>query len=269
MKQIVMLSCLLMTSLCSCVHINTNSGGVSVSMSDKSFDGAPSKVITTNEFVNLQNQGPLSVIYRQGDKYEVSVEGDEKMFDVAVINVKDSKVEISAKPGHYNDLWLRVVVTSPKIEELWQSGSGSITCQNIKNQPNLKMWVSGSGDLTADSLECQELSSKVSGSGNMTLQYATCNNNLTMVSGSGNLMIGNQVVANVLAATVSGSGNTIFGQVNVLDTFKTTISGSGNVQVNGYAESVTAKVSGSGSVNGSLTYERIQKEKHGSGSINL
>jgi len=269
MKQIVMLSCLLLTSLCSCIRINMNSGGASVTMSDKAFDGAPSKVITTNEFVNLRNQSPLSVIYRQGDKCEVRVEGDEKMFDIAVIDVKDSKVEISAKPGHYNDLWLRVVVTSPKIEELWQSGSGSIACQNIKNQPKLKMWLSGSGDLLVDSLECQELSTMVSGSGNLTTQYVACNNNSTMVSGSGNLIIANQVVANVLTATVSGSGNAIFGQVNVLDEFKTTISGSGNVQVNGYAESVKAKVSGSGSVNGPLNYERIQKEKHGSGSINL
>lgn len=266
MKQLFLLSSLLLL-VSSCISINN--GSTVVSFSGKDFEGAPSKIVSTEHFTSLHNSGSLPVVYRKGDTYEVKVEGDESMFVNAKLEVVKDELMIGLEPGTYKDLWLRVVVTSPDISSVWQSGSGKIDCSSLTGQRELTLWVSGSGSISADTVICQNLTTNVSGSGHLTVGYAACAEESATVSGSGMVKMHEAAVANDMKMLISGSGSAQCNHLDVLSTLEARVSGSGSVKVNGQAEKVKAIVQGSGSIGGDLEYNHIEKEKSGSGNIRL
>lgn len=114
----------------------------------------------------------------------------------------------SENPKMYSKTWNQLGLSSPKLEYLGLSGSGSYEVL-IHLYDECELNISGSGDINVSSDKTDRVSATVTGSGNI----------------SGNISI------NLLTATVTGSGN--ISEFRVIKNFRGNVTGSGNINVTG------------------------------------
>jgi len=250
-----------------------NIGGVRTkvySFSNKSFDGAEQEeraMPTINEIVN---NGPLNIIYVESPESKVVIQGDKELFCRVQTQNKAGSINISLEAGTYRNLWLQVVVFSPKLEGIRCTGSGNVTAENVactKDEMDVK--VTGSARVTIQKLECEhDLDLHITGSGDIRIDQITCKGLDANVTGSGNIM---SKIANCekLEASVGGSGGAKF------DTFASkeadmSITGSGDIRIiDGEIPNIKARITGSGQILGTIRYNSIEQRVSGSGTIRI
>lgn len=179
----------------------------------------------------------------QGSPAKVIVEGDESSLENIVTEVKGGILIIRNEKR-----WTRKIrnvniwVTTPEIEELNLSGSGSIIAEGPVNTEELEMKVSGSGNITLDELTGDELDAAISGSGDIYLTGSVGELDIR-ISGSGGIKAPSLTV-DECSVKISGSGNC---EINAGKELEAHISGSGKV-IYFSNPRVNAFVSGSGRV---------------------
>ncbi len=273
----------------SCI-ININGNGVTW-VGDCTEDGIDHvEVREVGHFSALSSSLPANVYYVQADKQEVRVETTEEFAPKVLTVVEDGKLSLKLEPGRYSKLILRVVVSSPDIEGLKVSGSGSLFHEGVLHASgDLVLKVSGSGDMQVGSVDSKDFSARCSGSGDIRVEGLSCNGFdgstngsgiLSMgsvscdgfeasVSGSGDFFVDTILAKGNASARVSGSGDIRLGEVAVDGDMGLSTSGSGDISVNGSCRGVTAITSGSGDISGNLTYTSISTKTTGSGEISL
>jgi len=200
--------------------------------------------LTTFTSVDMAISGEMN--YTQSTSTSIVVNCSEKVFKALDITVKDSHLHFGLKKGYIltNTDDIKITVTSPDINALSVSGSGSIKADFLTdNIPNLDLDVSGSGLITTNQINGTTVKQTVSGSGDLTTLISATSIQ-SNISGSG--LITTDGSANSSNLTISGSGSFQGFELITADT-KVSVSGSGMSEV--YADSsLIVNISGSGSV---------------------
>ena len=185
---------------------------------------------------------PGTCSVRQGNSFEVKIDGDDDDLDRLEVEVKGDRLVISSRKGNWN--WnsgkIKARITMPKIEGLSVSGSGELVTDGRINVGDLDMSVSGSGDIRAQ-LDGSVIDGRISGSGKI-IASGTANEIELSISGSGKFD-GEDLKAQTVKARISGSGNARGYASEEVDA---TISGSGTVYYTGNPERKYSRASGSG-----------------------
>jgi len=204
------------------------------------------EVRSINGFSEISLGLAADLVYTQSDDYSVTIEASENLIEFIETELHGSILEIDFKKNEcFNSKEpITILISSPNMDGLTVSGSGSIQSKNSLTSNSLKIVVSGSGDISLDSLNVNNLNSVISGSGKLTASSVT---NVikqdVQISGSGSVRFLNMPTL-TSDITVSGSGNC---DVNVINVLSVDISGSGSVRYKG-APTVNSNVSGSGSI---------------------
>lgn len=233
---------------------------------DKSCINGQGGVVTENRSLgnfSIINFGTEGTIYvTQGATTSFTVEAQQNVIDDLITKVQGEELSI------YNDHCLRdhspiiIHITTPNINELRMSGSGTMISQGKIYGNAIALVMSGSGNIqTEDSLLSTSLSvtlsgsgtiqalagnsesdCTISGSGEVTLSGFSNNSGVT-ISGSGNFH-GFNFITDETSVNISGSGNA---EVFANNSLNVTISGSGNVYYKGFPV-ISTNISGSGNV---------------------
>ena len=213
---------------------------------------------------------PCNIYYNQADQQEVRVETTQEFADDILTKVEDGTLKLKLAEGYYPKLVLRVVISSPDIEGISISGSGSLFHEGaLHASKDLSLRVSGSGDIVAGNIDSKDFKAHVSGSGSIRLSSVSCDGFEATTSGSGSVDIETIHAKDDASARVSGSGRIRLHEVDVNGDMDLKTSGSGSIFVNGRCRDVKATTSGSGNISGSLSYTGIHTTTSGSGRVDL
>lgn len=195
-----------------------------------------------SSFEKVKSSGAFEVHITSGNEYDVVVSADENLLQYIETYVSGKTLHLNVKGLRSldNKLPMEIFITSPVLEGVKLSGSGSITTDYYVSD-DVDITLSGSGSITT-AFNADEVDVLLSGSGRIKL--------------SGN--------TNRAEFTISGSGNIQASDLEISDC-RTVTSGSGDmwVSVDQYLHS---RISGSGSV---FFYGNPTIEKHISGSGNV
>ncbi|MCP5100461.1 MAG: DUF2807 domain-containing protein [Chloroflexi bacterium] len=193
------------------------------------------------EGVSLSGMGELTII--QANHHSVLIEADDNLMQYITTEVRDDILHIGIENGVTirNSESLKYVVTTPDINQLDISGSGTVLSESI-DADNLELDVSGSGEITIDDLSVDALDVKISGAGDITVQ-GEAEHQIVTISGSGNYD-SPDLASEDIEIDVNGSGKAI---VWAKESLSVDISGSGNVAYHGRPR-IEQSISGSGEI---------------------
>lgn len=238
-----------------------------LSTKNQDFSNCDREERELRSFDGITNTCPFDVIYEQSDEQYVIVEGDKEYFNRLHTDIRRGVLEISVDPARYRNVRLRVRVGSPRINQVFMNGSGSIVCKtDIVAEDNFTLGVSGSGDIVAEKIRCGNMETSVVSSGDIRVSGIEARNVAVTMSGSGD-WAASFIKADNLTASIAGSGDIEIANVQIENTLTASVAGSGDIDISGHAGNVNAKVVGSGDISGHLSYERISKNRSGSGDI--
>lgn len=204
-------------------------------------------VVTQNRaisgFTRVQMSLSGNLYFRQDNSYKVEIQAQQNIIDVIETSLIGNELVVRIKNGtrikSYQDV--NVVVSSPVINGLAVSGSGSIKTMGLISTNGMQLSTSGSGDVLVPDLTATLIDANISGSGSVVVQSGVSDAVDTRISGSGSIDLAN-VVSKTAVTRTSGSGTT---KVNASQSLNVDISGSGKVYYRGNPV-ITLKSSGSG-----------------------
>lgn len=214
------------------------------------------KTLELAEFKSIYNNSNYTVLLKQTNKQEVTVEALTEIYSLTEIKVENGVllINVDRKPDNPNkSIWakiddiklnptMKLYVSIKNINELMVNGNGKIISENSIASDFINLGVNGNGSLDVD-IKGNIVKAEVTGSGSLTLRgYATSLDGL--VSGSGS-MKGFACPVETAKIKVSGSG---LSELNVTSTIDALVLGSGVVKHKGNTKNTTKKIYGSGSV---------------------
>jgi hypothetical protein len=214
------------------------------------------KPLELAEFKSIYNNSNYTVLLKQTNKQEVTVEALTEIYSLTEIKVENGvlMINVDRKPDNPNkSIWskiddiklnptMKVYVSMKNVNELMVNGNGKIVSENSIATDFINLGVNGNGSMDVD-IKGNTVKAEVTGSGSLTLRgYATSLDGL--VSGSGSIK-GFACPVETAKVKVSGSG---LGELNVTTTIDAVVLGSGVVKHKGNTKNATKKIYGSGSV---------------------
>ena len=197
--------------------------------------------------ISLKNDAKL--ILKQDSIQSVTVTAKQATIDKLVVEVGDRKLTIRyPTDAWFDSKWspgdVVIHISMPQIDELSQSGSGSIVADQSINSRILDLYVGGSGVIKLANLKADKIAATLSGSGQMQLAgEGTVSDFKLILSGSGHIKASGLKCKQV-DVTIAGSASCA---VHALDNLKCKIVGSGDVTYNGNP-AIETTIVGSGKV---------------------
>lgn len=226
-------------------------------------------VVTENfdldDFDKVELQASYDVIIKQGTTQEVMVEGQQNLIDRVEMNVSNGNLKLDLQNGSYRNMDLKVHITVPTLEKVFNDGSGDITIEEFEAE-NLEFLIKGSGNIDATDaiIVSNKMIMEIDGSGDMELKDLITDDVQAIISGSGNLEIKDGSTKDLethnsgsgdmklydfesddCIVTSNGSGDT---RVKVMNTLDVQLTGSGDVKYKGNPATVDVDDTGSGDV---------------------
>ncbi|MEO8110967.1 MAG: head GIN domain-containing protein [Ginsengibacter sp.] len=200
---------------------------------------------SVGNFTSLASAISADVFYKQDPVYKVEITAQQNILNIIETNIVNNELVIKFRNGVRVKTNENIVVnvSSPTINGLRISGSGSIVATDSIGSGNMDLTLSGSGNINLYKLISTSLDANISGSGNISIQNGLINTGKLRISGSGNIDAMN-VPASSVTTTTSGSGEI---RANASQSLDVTISGSGSVFYTGNPV-VNTHISGSGKV---------------------
>lgn len=208
------------------------------------------KDIKVEDFSSIALIGSEDVTYTQSTdgKYSVKVYTSDNIFELLDIKTEKGCLQISLKEGFTVDGFnnpIKVIVSSPNVDELNILGSGNFTFKGPFKTDKLSLSILGSGDINGANLICNKLETSVKGSGNIKVEK----------------VIGKEVDADIM-----GSGDIVLTGTSEASSFN--VIGSGNINAGGLkSEVVKATSTGSGDIS-CHAIKTLKPDITGSGNIN-
>lgn len=211
------------------------------------------------EVVNVEMDGPVDVMLRQGPVARIEVRAEQRMLPKITTVQQGDTLRIdthglvlgSTRP-------MRVIVTLPGLQKLIQRGSGDASVRGFTGE-QIELVMNGSGDMQMGG-QFRQIGAHVHGSGDLQLEAGSTDKLALELLGSGNASASG--TSSVSAFSVSGSGDLDAGE---LDSDRVTFrgTGSGNSVVHA-RQSIAVSLRGSGDV--AVRGEPRQREVNSSGS---
>jgi hypothetical protein len=184
-----------------------------------------------------------NIVLTHGEKEDVIIQAQQNIIENMKMYVtQDGFWDISYFRNVRKHDGVTIYITSPLIDYISVSGSGSVNTTNLfPDSVNVALTISGSGNIGFKTV-AQLTESNISGSGEIQLTGSS-NQHRIHISGSGSVHAFNfQTVSTYV--NISGSGNC---EVNVSDLLDVKISGTGNVYYLGSPQ-IISDISGSGGI---------------------
>ncbi len=183
--------------------------------------------------------GPDTLIVTEGDRLDITVEGDQGAVDAMRFNLEEGTLGIMREKGSWSDKGKAIVrVTMPLPEEIVIAGSGTATLPGMAKAAEVT--IGGSGTIDLGTLDGDSLEITIGGSGNITAKGKVAQLELT-IGGSGKADMAGLTVDKA-EISVGGSGDARFASDGEVEA---NIAGSGDITVTGSAK-CTIKAFGSG-----------------------
>lgn len=190
--------------------------------------------------VNLSTVGNVNLTH--GSVQEVSITISDNLMEYVRTTVSSGTLIIDVEPGKkFSNFDLTVNLTMTNLEELSNSGAGSIESMNRFHVDSVKLNLSGAGNISL-LLEAGQLNSTLTGAGNIVLSGEVDSHQIGH-SGAGNLLAFS-LVTETTTVNLSGAGKV---EVFVNQLLNVTISGVGSVHYKGHP-TIIQSITGSGSL---------------------
>jgi hypothetical protein len=197
--------------------------------------------------ISLKNDAKL--ILKQDSIQSVTVTAKQTTIDKLVVEVVKRKLTIRyPTDAWFDSKWspgdVEITISIPQIDELSQSGSGSIVANQPISSRILDLYVGGSGVIRLSDLKADKLSATLSGSGKIQLSgEGTVSEFKMILSGSGSIAASG-LKSKQVDVIIAGSASCA---VHALDLLKCKIVGSGDVTYVGNP-AIESTIVGSGKV---------------------
>jgi hypothetical protein len=227
-----------------------------LSIASITFAQTTKKTLELPEFQSIYNNSNYTVLIKQTNKQEVTVDALTEIYSLTEIKVENGVllINVERKPDAGNkSIWakiddikvnpnMKLYVSMKSISDLEVNGGGKIVSENSIASDDLTLGVSGSGSIDLD-IKGKTLKTEISGSGNITLKGYAASNDILM-GGSGHLNAFNLELESA-KVKVSGSGSA---ELNVTNSLDASVLGSGSVKHKGNTKNLTKKAYGSGTI---------------------
>jgi hypothetical protein len=197
--------------------------------------------------ISLKNDAKL--VLKQDSIQSVTVTAKQATLDKLVVEVVKRKLTIRyPAEAWFDSKWspgdVEITIAMPQIDELSQSGSGSIVANQPINSRILDLYVGGSGVIRLSELKADKLSATLSGSGKIQLSgEGTVSEFKMILSGSGSIAASG-LKSKQVDVIIAGSASCA---VHALELLKCKIVGSGEVTYVGNP-AIESSIVGSGKV---------------------
>ncbi|WP_374434009.1 head GIN domain-containing protein [Inhella sp.] len=204
------------------------------------------KLYTPGPFDSLSFSGAAQVSFRQGDRDELFIEGDEDVQKDVRLQLRDGQLSLHTRGTwwFWRDTRLRVQVMARELKRLSVSGSVNFQAPEPVQLPELRVSISGAGLVRFDQLRTEDLKFGVSGAGDGQFAGQVQRLSLSISGRSDFLAQGLQVQQ--AKVSISGLGKA---KLWVEQELEVSISGIGTVDHWGNAK-VSRRSSGLATING-------------------
>lgn len=216
-------------------------------VSDRRVNGS-GNVITTERnisaFQRLDLQGSMDVYLTQGPVKPAVIVAEDNIMPFIELIDKGGELEVRFKRDTRinSNKDIKIYLSSPAINDIRLSGSGSIKLENkVTSEGGLQFTSVGSGDISG-TVNAPGIKSSIAGSGNVKLQGETRDMDVN-IAGSGDYEGGDLMAENV-TVNIAGSGDA---KVHASVKLDARIVGSGDVKYKGTPQ-ISSNVVGSGVV---------------------
>lgn len=131
-------------------------------------DEKVSEVRKVNGFSSIKITSVANVIFTQGDRYSLRLEGKEKWVKLTTTEVKNGYLVISFKKGEKsvkNIDGLKLYVTAPTLEAVELTGVGSLECKEPLKLDDFTLRINGVGSAEVADLTCRRFTISLNGVG--------------------------------------------------------------------------------------------------------
>lgn len=230
----------------------------------KASSNYQTKEVKIGNFDKIELLGSPTVIYTQSTngKPELKITGSDNLIDAIECKVVNNVLTVKYR-NNLNIQFgvvgrLKVMVSSPSLNDVHLNGSGDVILMNVVKCTKLNLDLVGSGDIEADGIECtNDFSATLQGSGDVTVKKGVQAANATLkLVGSGDLEINNLVAKSAIVA-LQGSGDLSVRSAKMGGDVNVKMAGSGDLSFRGIkGGDVSAELQGSGD----LTLEGSAKQ---------
>jgi len=177
----------------------------------------PSRSYQPGAFDQLQLAGSANVRYRQGDKDEIVIDGDEAVQRQVELELRGSQLTVRTQSGW--GFWSRprinMQVTTRELRQLGISGASDFVAVEPVSAKELRISISGAGLARFDQLKADELRFTVSGAGDGRLAGQVDRLRIS-ISGKGDVQA-EQLAAQHVQVGISGLGKARLWALQELD----------------------------------------------------
>ena len=158
------------------------------------------------DFTGIELDAPFKVTLKQGDSYEVKVEGHQNIIDRLNTKVINDRLEIGLANGNYKSFDLEFFITMPDLDYVAIDGAGEIEIGAFEIEA-LRCHIDGAGDLdfVAPLDISKDLRIDIDGAADTYFQEINADNVLVHVDGKGDLTLRGDV--NNLDGSIDGLGD--------------------------------------------------------------
>lgn len=250
--------CLLLSAACSSQgNYSSFFGGGETIKASKNY---VNKEIFVADFTGLNVKGSPDVVFTQrAGKPKVSIYTSDNIIDLLDVHVDGKTLHIGFKKNvSVNYHKLTIQVSSPALNRISVTGSGTVKIAEQLNTEQLALRVSGSGDIFGKNITCTQCQATVTGSGDIFLEKLNSTTTQAEITGSGDISL----EGNTREATyqVTGSGDLTASNLKA-ETVSASITGSGDIECHASAHLKT-RITGSGDI-GYKGNPQIDNEKKG------
>ncbi|MFC2170290.1 head GIN domain-containing protein [Acidobacteriota bacterium] len=190
--------------------------------------------------VDLKTVGKVNIT--QGNAQEISITISDNLLEYIQTIVSNGLLTIDVEPGkRFSNFDLTVNLTMTDLEELSNSGAGSINGINLLKVDSLRVSLDGTGNINLQ-IGTDQVESSLSGAGNIVLS-GTSNTQQIELSGAGSLQAFD-LTTETTTIILSGAGKV---EVSVYQMMDVTISGAGSVYFKG-SPTIIQNITGPGSL---------------------
>jgi len=199
---------------------------------------------TVGSYSALDVNGPVQMEVRVGGAPSLQVEGESNLLPLVRTDGSGSTLRVWVEGSFVNHGALRVVYTTPRLNQVQSNGSGSLVISGLQSG-SLALDQNGSRSTQLFG-NLDRLDLRMNGSGGVNATGVSATNVQASLNGSGRLSLGQ-----------------LHGESLALD-----LHGSGGATASGTVRSVSVRTYGSGSADlAGLSTQGAELSSHGSGSI--
>ena len=209
-----------------------------------------------DKFTSIVVNTTVDVVFTQGDKQSVKVEGNERAiseYDFRVDSSDDDSEGTlyidNARSLNYNLPSVRLKITAPDLKSITINGSADFDMKDSVSLEKLDVIINGSGDCDIRNL-------------------STRGNTMLSVFGSGDIVVRN-LTAPTIGAAVTGSGDIEIRQAMCEGEANLFTSGSGDIDATIIGRSVNATSQGSGDIDLDVFCDSLTISSQGTGDIEV